>query len=199
MVWVGAFLLAVGLALGIAPGNGAAVGAQVIGSTTTSEAATTSTSVPATTTTRPATTTRLDNVTSGGAPATWYIDRNDPPTPGTTSFTALVSRVSCSDGRTGQVLAPNVAVEHDRIVVTFEVEALPPGRYTCPGNNDVPYRVDVREPIGSRSIVDGWCLDRETPEPGLCPDAGVRWSAPPTDVDPARPARPHTGRATFTG
>ena len=92
-------------------------------------------------------------------------------------MTALVERVGCSGGTTGKVLAPGIRRTRDEVVITFTVERLPPGFYTCPGNDQVPYRVDLGEPLGRRKLVDGLCL-RSGPlvETSYCEnDEGVRW------------------------
>ena len=70
-----------------------------------------------------------------------------------------MSRLGCANGVTGEVLPPDVQVLDDRVVVTFEVAALGPGDATCPGNDLVPYTVELGEPIGDRMLIDGACLD----------------------------------------
>lgn len=122
--------------------------------------------------------------TTEGAAAVLDVDRNDLPTASATSFTALVSRLGCNNGQTGTVLDPDVSVEADRIVVTFEVEALPPGSYSCPGNDWVPYQVDLGVPIGERPLVDGACLDGDAATTGFCAEGSTRWSDAPDPVTP---------------
>ena len=114
---------------------------------------------------------------AGGATATWTVVDDDPPTTTAESFTAMVERLGCSGGETGEVLEPAVVANEVRVVVTVSVEPLPPGGYTCPGNKAVPYVVELDEPIGERQLVDGACLSGEAVSTSKCSDGAVRWSA----------------------
>lgn len=113
-----------------------------------------------------------------GDEAVWFIGQDNPPLPSGSSVSVVVTRLGCHGGVTGQVLEPGVILGSDSIAITFTVEPAAEGTYTCPGNDLVPYVVDVGEPIGPRSLVDGACL------PGgggantsFCSeDAGIRWS-----------------------
>ncbi|MCO8129353.1 META domain-containing protein [Acidimicrobiia bacterium EGI L10123] len=114
-----------------------------------------------------------------GDTAVWNVDAADPPTPSATSVTALVTRLGCSGGETGEVLAPVVSADAERVVVTFSVESLPPeGEYECPGNPAVPYVVELDEPLGDRELVDGACLEGEAASTSHCSEGAVRWSPP---------------------
>jgi hypothetical protein len=110
------------------------------------------------------------------AAAVWTVDRDHPPTATAASFTAMVSRLACSGGLTGHVLDPSVTTEEDRVVVTFKVTALAAGNYTCPGNNEVPYLVELKGPIGKRRLVDGACVARDASTTSFCSGGGVRWT-----------------------
>lgn len=112
---------------------------------------------------------------SPGATASWEIDTVTPPTQESRSFTALVTRLGCSDGNTGKVLEPIVSPSEGQIVVTFTVKALPAGAYSCPGNDQVPHLVDLGEPVGNRRLVDGACLAGEAVSTSFCTDGPVRW------------------------
>src|SRR3546814_12138198 len=90
-----------------------------------------------------------------GAAATWAVAENDPPTSDAESFTAMVERLGCSGGETGEVLEPSVAADEGQIVVTMSVEPLPSGDYTCPGNKAEPYIVEPDGALGERKLVDG--------------------------------------------
>lgn len=120
-----------------------------------------------------------------GDTAVWDVDPEALPTADSSSFTALVTRLGCNGGMTGMVLRPGVRVEETRIVITFAVESDPDGG-TCPSNDWVPYEVDLGEPIGSRALVDGSCLDgAEAATTSLCADdAGVRWPASASEQAP---------------
>lgn len=116
------------------------------------------------------------NSQRNGETAVWRANPEDPPTSSAETFTALVTRLDCSSGVTGEVLEPSIVVRHDAVVVTFEVAPLPRGNYTCQGNDEVPYVVDVGEPIGVRDVVDGACLSGEAQSTSFCTDGAVRWS-----------------------
>lgn len=124
-----------------------------------------------------------------GDAAVWEADRGEPPEPGATTFVALVTRLGCNGGVTGDVLAPTVKVTPDEIVVTFTVAPLAPGHHTCPGNEAVRYEVDVGEEIGDRPLRDGACAPGGeaatttfcTGDDGVTDEAGgVRWPFPET-------------------
>jgi hypothetical protein len=127
---------------------------------------------------------RTDQGPSGitGATATWTIDADDPPAADTESFTAMVERLGCSGGETGEVLEPTVVADEGQVAVTMSVEQLPSGDYSCPGNKAEPYVVELDEPIGERQLVDGACLSGEAVSTSKCSDGAVRWSPPPDQV-----------------
>jgi hypothetical protein len=126
----------------------------------------------------PTTTTHAepDSAPEPGDAAVWDVDPAALPSANSTSFTANVSRLGCNGGMTGTVLRPGVRLEETRIVITFTVEADPDGG-DCPSNDWVPYQVDLGEPIGSRALVDGSCIDEsEAATTSHCSeDAGIRW------------------------
>lgn len=134
-----------------------------------------------------------------GDTAVWDIDPAALPSSGASTFTAKVSRLGCNGGMTGTVLRPGVRLEDTRVVVTFTVEADPDGG-TCPGNDWVSNVVDLGEPIGSRTLVDGSCLDgAEAATTSFCADdAGVRW---PTSAGEQPPPTTYnvTGRMMSVG
>jgi hypothetical protein len=109
--------------------------------------------------TAPATTANA-SATAGvsGDPATWRLMFGQDPQKSSTKFTALVTRLACNGGVTGQVLAPTIAKSESQIVVTFTVAAQEPGAKPCNGNDEVSFEVDLGEPIQDRPIIDGQCL-----------------------------------------
>jgi len=120
-----------------------------------------------------------DNAAEGapqGEVAVWHIDVAAPPTSESESFTAMVERVGCANGETGEVLPPTIAEGPDEILVRFTVESLGEGDFTCPGNDRVPYDVELSEPIGDRALVDGTCRAIDL-TPGNCFLDGLLWSA----------------------
>src|SRR3954454_7464694 len=56
-----------------------------------------------------------------------------------TKFTALVSRLGCHGGVTGQVLRPEIHRTESEVVVTFRVALKRSRAASCPGNDQVAY------------------------------------------------------------
>lgn len=110
-----------------------------------------------------------------GDTAVWDVDPADPPTPSATSVTVMVTRLGCNGGVTGEVLEPEVAADGEQVVVTFSVEPLGAGDYTCPGNDSVPYVVELDGPLGDRDLVDGACLSGDAASTSHCSNGAVRW------------------------
>ena len=113
-----------------------------------------------------------------GDPAVWVVDGDAAPSPASSSFTALVSRLRCSGGTTGRILRPGVVVTHTEVIVRFTAEALGPGAFTCQGNDWVPYRVDIGQPIGNRTLVEGGCAPGGAAEGHGLPQQRVRRRRP---------------------
>jgi hypothetical protein len=117
-------------------------------------------------------------------PATWTVRSAYQVGPHTTAFTALVSRLGCNNGVTGEVHVPEVTLEEDEVVVTFTVEPVETD-VSCPDNDAVPYEVVLPEPLGDRSLVDGQCeAGTDASRTSLCRPGGVRYSAAPPQARP---------------
>lgn len=97
------------------------------------------------------------SVVEEGDPAVWTLPRASRPDPTTTSLEVDVSRLGCNSGVTGRVLAPVVDYRATEVIVTFEVEADSDGG-RCQGNDAVPWRLVLDQPLGDRALVDGACL-----------------------------------------
>jgi len=111
-----------------------------------------------------------------GDAAVWHTDQGAPPSPGASTFTAMVTRLGCHGGVTGQVLRPGVVASEGEVVVTFTVEAAGTGAFECQGNDQVAYEVDLGEPLGERRLLDGSCLPGgEAVSTTLCENGGLRW------------------------
>jgi hypothetical protein len=93
---------------------------------------------------------------AGGDAAVWFLAPDQDLQESSTTFTALVSRLGCNNGVTGQVLEPEIHMSESEVVVTFSV-AGQHGPADCQGNDQVPYEVDLGEPLQARTLVDGQC------------------------------------------
>ncbi|MEM9513984.1 MAG: hypothetical protein AAGA42_03920 [Actinomycetota bacterium] len=119
------------------------------------------------------------NGSDGGDPALWLLG-DEQVTSQTRQFEALVSRVGCSGGVTGEVLEPRVSLSDDKITVRIDVVPLEvSASQRCPGNDPVPVMVDLGEPIGDRRLIDGGCSDGAASALRACAQDGTRWEPPP--------------------
>ncbi len=115
-----------------------------------------------------------------GATAVWELGSDASLTASSQTFTAMVSRLACSGGETGEVFEPTVESTAEQVMVTFTVAPLPEGDHTCPGNDRVPFVVDLGEPLGERSLWDGACDTGEATRTSFCASeagGGQRWPA----------------------
>lgn len=93
-----------------------------------------------------------------GEAAVWDLGPSSGIDGSSTTFTALVSRLSCNSGVTGEVLAPDIQFSESTVAVTFSVAPAGPGGGDCQGNEEVAYEVALGEPLLDRNLVDGQCL-----------------------------------------
>ena len=109
--------------------------------------------------------------------ASWRVDEADPPSAVSSSFVALVQRVGCNSGITGELDEPTIEVDADQIVITFVTLDPPPaGGADCQGNQDVRATVEIGEEIGNRLLVDGLCLSgSQAASTSHCEFGPVRW------------------------
>lgn len=114
---------------------------------------------------------------SGGTTATWSLISDDV-TAESTTFDIGVMRIECASGETGTVLDPVIDYEDDRILIEARVETLADGANNCLANNVVPLTIELNEPIGERSLVDGVCHIPGGGIGGDCEGDGVRWPTP---------------------
>jgi hypothetical protein len=91
-----------------------------------------------------------------GDSAAWEVAPHQHLSPGSTGFTAIVTRTGCSSGKQGHPVAPVIKDAASTITITFRVEPHISGG-TCEGTAGVAYRVHLQEPIGTRTLVDGAC------------------------------------------
>ena len=111
-----------------------------------------------------------------GAAAVWTLADRTSVTDSSTRFVALVTRLECNSGVTGEVLPPAVRVTGTEVVVTFTVEPRGAGAADCQGNDQVAYDVLLDAPLGARALVDGQCLPgAEAATTSYCRQRGTRW------------------------
>ncbi|MEU4164927.1 hypothetical protein [Actinoplanes sp. NPDC026670] len=111
-----------------------------------------------------------------GEAAVWTLPEGTSLSASSTAFTALVSRLGCNSGVTGEVLAPGIRVGETEIVVTFTVAPKPPGAAACPSNDQVRFEVGLPEPLRGRQLVDGQCLaGAEAAATSFCHPGPVRY------------------------
>ena len=108
----------------------------------------------------------------------WHLAPQQSLQDSSTTFVALVSRVACNNGVTGEVLAPDVRMTGTEVIVTFTVAAKPNEPAPCQGNDEVPYQVDLGEPLGGRALVDGVCRigDRILAKAVFCASGATRFT-----------------------
>ncbi|MGL3804885.1 hypothetical protein ACSYDW_02210 [Paeniglutamicibacter sp. R2-26] len=106
---------------------------------------------------------------------TWKLHDRDALTPQSTTLQLEVTRLECSSGVTGKVLAPQARFHDDRILLSTHVEPLAAGAYGCQGNKPVPLTVVLPEPVGTRMIIDAACLGGPAAGTEACADGGIRW------------------------
>lgn len=97
------------------------------------------------------------------AAATWDPAPDQTLDANTTTFTALVERLGCNSGVTGEGDDPAIEVTDDQVVVTFTVSPGEPSSATCPSNAQVAAEVELPEALGDRDLVDGGSGVRHTP------------------------------------
>lgn len=89
----------------------------------------------------------------GSLTTTWALQEE--PTPGSLTFTALVSVDGCaSAANQGRVMAPAIEETDTRVEVTFFLSPLPVGEDTCDVAEFVPATVTLRSRLGSRGLYD---------------------------------------------
>jgi hypothetical protein len=76
--------------------------------------------------------------------------------PETTEFVAMVTEMACAGGQSsaGRIIGPDISVTDESITVTFRARARS-GPATCPGNPATPVVVELPEPLGDRTLLDG--------------------------------------------
>ncbi|MGO2937274.1 MAG: hypothetical protein ACTICQ_06830 [Glutamicibacter arilaitensis] len=95
-----------------------------------------------------------------------------------TSLQLGVMAIACTSGTTGEIAATDVELSNDQIVIGIAVEPAEGDTHTCPGNETVPYTLELDEPVGDRTLIDASCLEGIGQKTTACQDGGIRWSPP---------------------
>ena len=160
----------------------AACGSDSGSSTTSTTPTPSSVSPPTTTVPTPVGSTSVELRSTAedaaGDAAVWELESAAEIGASSTTFVALVTRLGCSGGITGEVLEPTIVLGEADVVVTFFVAALDSDvEQTCPDNDRVRYEVTLGEPIGQRQMSDGSCLSGgQAASTSFCAAGAVRWS-----------------------
>ncbi|MEJ5868498.1 hypothetical protein WDV85_12205 [Pseudokineococcus sp. 5B2Z-1] len=106
--------------------------------------------------------------------ATWVVAPGQALEGNAASFTALVTRLGCNSGVTGEVDPPRIEETDDVVTITFTVTPGPPEAADCPSNDAVPYEVELGSPLRGRLLVDGACETTEASTTTGCDPDGTR-------------------------
>lgn len=109
-----------------------------------------------------------------GTQATWEVADPAAVKPADRSVHVQVQRVDCAGGKTGEIVGADVDYQNEQIAIAVYLKPLE-GAHTCQGNEQVPYTVELDEPIGQRELVDAACAAKPASGTVMCDDA-VRWS-----------------------
>jgi hypothetical protein len=113
---------------------------------------------------------------NGDAEATWDVAPGQVLDVDTTTFTALVTRLGCNSGVTGDANEPTIEVTDAQVVITFTVSPGEPSSATCPGNDPVSYEVELPEALRSRELIDGACESSEAKGTEPCHPDNMRYT-----------------------
>lgn len=117
-----------------------------------------------------------EGMVGGEAAATWDLAPEQTLDANTTTFTAMVTRLSCNSGVTGDPNDPAIEITEDQIVITFTVSPGEPSSADCQGNDQVSQEVELPEVLGDRELVDGACASSEVSSTEPCQPSGVRYA-----------------------
>lgn len=117
---------------------------------------------------QPSEPTRPLEPSTDGDTATWQLLNPEAVTADSSVLELAVTRLGCANGVTGEVLAPRITYEAERILIEVDVEAQGEGAFTCLGNDAVPIIAELIEPIGERSLIDRACLEGEATTTAFC-------------------------------
>ena len=91
------------------------------------------------------------------SPFDWELAPGTELTPATDSLEVIATERACTGGEApgNRLREPVVRYTESSVILAISADALPDGFYTCPGNPPVSVVVELSEPLGDRSLVEG--------------------------------------------
>ncbi len=111
-----------------------------------------------------------------GETATWRISKPTNLGRDSTNIEVVVTRLGCSSGVTGETLAPVVTYKSEQITIRIDVEPFGGDAADCQWNDAVPVIVQLDQPLGERTLIDGGCLRIDAANTAVC-ESDLRWPA----------------------
>jgi hypothetical protein len=93
-------------------------------------------------------------------------------TPEMTEIDVLVTERACNSGQDarGRIEEPTIVAGDETMTVVFAVRPRG-GAHTCPSNPETPFLLELPEPLGERTLLDGSSVPPR--DATICPDAGM--------------------------
>lgn len=111
-----------------------------------------------------------------GEPGFWTLVDPRKVSARSTSVDIAVTRLHCSDGKTGEILPPVVSVGSDGVVIRADAKPEQRTMATCPENDSVKVTVNLPEPLGQRPLYDAACMGvGPALRTAVCADGAARW------------------------
>lgn len=88
----------------------------------------------------------------------WRINpEGEPIDASTTDIGVILTERPCVDGREigDRLLGPEIVMTETQVFIAFAAERPEGDAFTCPGNPDLSYVVELPEPIGDRELMEG--------------------------------------------
>lgn len=106
----------------------------------------------------------LSTSACGGDDANWWLARA--PTPDQRSLALMVSERACASGASPEGrIQPEVTYNTDTIIVTIRVKKLG-GAQDCQARAPTPYELQLDQPVGNRTVLDGSVTPPSAPRSG---------------------------------
>ena len=91
----------------------------------------------------------------------WRLDPSAPePGPDTTDLHVLLAESECVSGQEigDRLVGPQVVMTDTDVRIAFAAEPPPGDVHTCQGNSEIPYTVELPEPLGNREIIEAMSI-----------------------------------------